>query len=65
MSLPPPPPLFYWKDAVHDYIAVLRYNAGEPVWLTEAESAKVLKVDESAFNQKPFRAHPSTKFPSA
>lgn len=56
-----PSPLFYWKTEIGDYVAVIRYNKGEPVWLNAAQSIKVLSVEASSPN--PLRAHPSTKFP--
>lgn len=51
--------LFYWNDGVGDYVAVIRYNRGDPVWLNAPQSAKLF----SSFDFVPVRAHPSTKFP--
>ena len=37
------PSRFYWSDALGDYVAVYRYNAGDPQWATDQESRKLFK----------------------
>lgn len=46
------PGLFYWSDALEDYVAILRYDAGSLTWTNHEESTRVLKLSEPFVPQR-------------